>query len=74
MAVLCYTITVLSGRRKPIPIDKAERCKAIVEKGFDMPVVMERIKHMSASVKMQTMELPWPSLAVSAGVECTFWT
>ena len=27
-AVLCYTITVLSGRRKPIPIDKTKRCKA----------------------------------------------
>ena len=31
-AVLCYNIAVLSGRRKPIPIDKTKRCKAIVSR------------------------------------------
>ena len=38
-----------------------------------MPVVMEQIKHMSVSEKMQTMELLWASLATSAGFEPPAW-
>ena len=38
-----------------------------------MPAVMEQIKQMSVSEKMQTMELLWSSLAASAGFEPPAW-
>ena len=38
-----------------------------------MPAIMEQIKHMSVSEKMQTMELLWSSLATSAGFEPPAW-
>ena len=38
-----------------------------------MPVVMEQIKCMSVSEKMQAMELLWSSLTTSAGFEPPAW-
>ena len=38
-----------------------------------MPALMEQIKQMSVSEKMQTMELLWSSLAASAGFEPPAW-
>ena len=38
-----------------------------------MPAVIEQIKHMSVSEKMQAMELLWSSLATSAGFDPPAW-
>lgn len=38
-----------------------------------MPAVMEQIKQMSVSEKMQTMELLWVALSTSAGFEPPAW-
>ena len=49
--VLWYNLTVLSGRRRPIPIDR-KRCKAIVErkcrKFSRLTILMQRYAHTPA--------------------------